>query len=257
MTDHIFAIDGDRAIATPWAAGPWSQEMMHGGAPAALIVWAAEQVPSSSPMRVTRLTVELMRPVPVAELTFDTELLREGRKIQLCRVNLKAGGQLVCQGQVLRIREAAFPDAERLAPLELALPEACEVSRTRENTVNNFGAGFEMRRAFGGFGEIGAGAWWFHQRRPTIAGEAISPAMRAAAAADFMNGVGAVLPFEDWTFLNADLTVNFARAPRGEWILNHAESWISSEGTGIAMARLADREGYFATATQSLVVEPR
>ncbi len=81
--------------------------------------------------------------------------------------------------------------------------------------------------------------------------------MLAASAADFVNGVGSALPFDKWTFLNADLTVNFARAPRGEWILNKAESWISADGAGVAMARLADCDGYFGTATQSLVVEPR
>lgn len=257
MTDHIFAIDGDRAIPTAWAAGPWSQAMMHGGAPAGLVVWAAERESSPAPMRVARLTLEMMRPVPLVDLTIETEILRQGRKIQLCLVRLKAAGAVVCQGQVLRIREADLADAERLVPLDVPLPDACEQSATRENSINNFGAGYEMRRAYGGFGEIGPGAWWFRQKRAMIAGATSSPAMLAASAADFVNGVGSALPFDKWTFLNADLSVNFARAPRGEWILNKAESWISADGAGVAMARLADCDGYFGTATQSLVIEPR
>ena len=39
-------------------------------------------------MRVARVTVDLMRPVPVAPLTIESEVLREGRKIQLCAVRL-------------------------------------------------------------------------------------------------------------------------------------------------------------------------
>jgi hypothetical protein len=48
-----------------------------------------------------------------------------------------------------------------------------------------------------------------------------------------------------------------AREPVGEWILLDAESWIGPEGTGLAMARLADQRGYFGHAAQSLVVEKR
>ena len=257
MNDHVFAVEGNRATATPWSAGPWSPDMMHGGAPSALIVWAAERMPEPAPMRVARLTCELLRPVPVGPLDIETEVLRQGRKIQLCLVRLRADGVEVSRGQVLKIRTAELGDAERPAPLDTPLPEACEPATTRENTTNNFGAGFEMRRAYGGFGEIGPGAWWFRQHRDLVAGGPPSPAMRAAAASDFMNGIGSVLPFDRWTFLNADLTVNFARAPRGEWILSKAESWIAADGAGLAMTRLADRDGYFGAATQSLVIDPR
>jgi hypothetical protein len=81
--------------------------------------------------------------------------------------------------------------------------------------------------------------------------------MRAVVAADFCNGTSAVLDFRQWTFLNADLTVNMAREPAGEWILLDAESWIGADGAGLAMARLADRHGYFGRVVQSLVIERR
>jgi hypothetical protein len=51
--------------------------------------------------------------------------------------------------------------------------------------------------------------------------------------------------------------VSLAREPVGEWILLDAESWIGPDGSGLAMARLADASGYFGRATQSLVVEKR
>jgi Thioesterase-like superfamily len=90
-----------------------------------------------------------------------------------------------------------------------------------------------------------------------VEGHAVSQAMRAVVAADFCNGTGAVLDFRDWTFLNADLTMNMAREPVGEWILLDGESWIGPEGTGLAMARLADQHGTFGRVVQSLVVEKR
>jgi hypothetical protein len=47
------------------------------------------------------------------------------------------------------------------------------------------------------------------------------------------------------------------REPVGEWILLDAESWIGPEGAGLAMARLADMNGYFGRCVQSLVIERR
>jgi len=45
----------------------------------------------------------------------------------------------------------------------------------------------------------------------------VSQAMRAVVAADFRNSTSAVLDFRKWTFINADLTVNFrgSRSARG------------------------------------------
>ena len=93
--------------------------------------------------------------------------------------------------------------------------------------------------------------------RPLIEAADISQAMRAVVAADFCNGTSAALDFRQWTFINADLTVSFAREPVGEWILLDAESWIGRDGAGLAMARLADCHGYFGRAVQCLVIEKR
>ena len=85
LMDPIFRVDGQRVVTSPDAAGPWDPRMQHGSAPAALVVWAAEAIPTPVPMQIARVTIDLMRPVPVAPLTIETEILREGRKIQLSR----------------------------------------------------------------------------------------------------------------------------------------------------------------------------
>jgi Thioesterase-like superfamily len=73
--------------------------------------------------------------------------------------------------------------------------------------------------------------------------------MRGVVAADFRNSTSAVLDFRKWTFINADLTVNFSRQPLGAWILLGAESRIGPDGAGVAAARFADEHGYFGRAT--------
>src|SRR5882762_11976548 len=101
--DAIFHVDGNRVVTSPNAAGPWDPGMQHGSAPAALVVWAAEAVPTPVPMRIARVTIDLMRPVPVAPLTIESEVLREGRKIQLCAIKLLADDVVVVGATVLKI----------------------------------------------------------------------------------------------------------------------------------------------------------
>lgn len=259
MTDYVFAIDGSTARATRFAAGPWDPRLQHGGAPSALVAWAAEQVETPAPMRIARLTVELLRPVPVGELAIETDVLRQGRKIQLVQVRLLAEGTEVTRAVVLKVRTSSLPlpDGAGMPALAAPEPEAIPASGMGIPTAENFGANFDMRRLAGGFAELGPGRVWFRQHRPLVAGQPISPAMRAAAVADFSNGISAVLPFADWTFLNGDLTVSLAREPQGEWIFSDAETWVGADGTGVATTRLADREGYFGQAIQSLILERR
>ena len=79
LTDAIYRVDGNRVIPSPNAAGPWDPRMQHGSAPAALVVWAAESMPAPVPMQVARVTIDLMRPVPLSELALETEVLQIGR----------------------------------------------------------------------------------------------------------------------------------------------------------------------------------
>ena len=252
--EAIFRVDGANAVTHPNAAGPWDPNMQHGGAPASLVVWAAERIPAPAPMQVARVTVDLMRPVPVAPLTIETEVLREGRKIQLCGGRLKANGVLTVGATVLKIRRQAqpLPDDVIEPPLDVAAPEQSRI----EPQNSPFGLGMTIRAARGRFGGPGPGAIWYRADRPLIAGSPISQAMRAVAASDFCNASSA-LDFRRWIFLNADLTVSMAREPVGEWILLDAISWIGHDGAGLAMARLADAKGYFGRCAQGLVVEKR
>jgi hypothetical protein len=232
--------------------------MQHGSAPAALVVWAAEAIPTREPMQIARVTIDLMRPVPVAPLTLETEVLREGRKIQLCAVRLLAGDVVVVGASVLKIKTQALTLPPEVADRPVELPKPDQIREQEADfSSSRFVTGISMRAARGRFGVPGPGAIWYRVDRPLIEGAAVSQAMRAVVAADFCNATAATLDFRKWTFINADLTVNFARQPVGAWILLDGESWIGPDGAGLAMARLADARGYFGRAIQSLVIEKR
>jgi hypothetical protein len=253
----VYRLDGSTAIASELASGPWGR-MQHGSAPASLIAHIAETMPASQPMRVARLTIDLMRPVPIAPLTIKTEIVRDGRKIRLLRIDLFADDVLVVSGSVLQIRRAPteLPPEVRDEPVTLPGPDAGRVAQGKI-TENPFLTQLAIRVVKGGFNRPGPAAVWFRAEHPIIEGIPTSRLMNATVAADFCNGVSAVVDYRKWTFINGDLTISLARDPVDDWILLDAETWLGPDGAGLAFGRLADAQGYFGRAVQSVLIEPR
>jgi hypothetical protein len=209
-------------------------------------------------MSVTRVTVDLLRPVPVAPLTFETEVLREGRKIQLCGIRLLANGVVVVRATVLKVRLEAQPLPPEILDPPVSVPPPDDNGIMDPSDARcAFVRGMTIRAIRGGFLQLGPGAIWYRADRAIIEGAPLSQVMRAVIAADFSNGTSPMLKFDDWTFINADLTVSLSRQPVGDWILLDGESWIGPDGAGLATSKLGDARGYFGRAVQSLVIEKR
>lgn len=243
-------------LAQPTAEGPWTPGFCHGGAPAALVAHVADAVAVAVPMQIARITVNLLRPVPVEQLQVSTHVIREGRNIQIIDANVHDGeGRLVTRAEVLRVRQGSsaeirnFPDCD--------FPPAHTGVVTRPPTGVGFSRLFEMRAVRGRFETPGPASVWFRMSGALVHGEDTSPVTRAIACADFASGIGTTVPFSGWTYPNADLTVSFARAPRDGWLLLDADCWIGDEGRGVAAARIGDVDGWFGMSTQSTLVTPR
>jgi hypothetical protein len=256
--NSVYRVEGTTAHTSEFAAGPWGP-MQHGGAPSALVAWTAARIPTNVPMQISRISVDLLRPVPIAPLEIKTEVLREGRKIQLCSVILAHEGVPCVRASVLKIRQVEGESSEihHEEPVELPGPEQGSERDHGMGRSNAFITGMTIRTVRGAFREIGPGAAWFRANRSIVDGEPNSPAMRAAMTGDFCNGLSSMLDWQRWTFINADLTISFARMPVGEWILLDAQTWLGGSGSGIAFAKLGDARGYFGRAIQSLVIEAR
>ena len=94
-------------------------------------------------------------------------------------------------------------------------------------------------------------------QRPLVRGEDPSPLQRLAAAADFGNGISSPLSWDDYVFINPDLTVYIDRPPEGEWIGLEASTRVVDRGVGISESVLYDERGSVGRALQALVVAPR
>ena len=104
---------------------------------------------------------------------------------------------------------------------------------------------------------VGTAGVWMRLCRPVLPGEAPTPLVYAMAAADFGNGIAAVLPFDEYVFINADLAITLNRRPEGEWIGLDARTMLHPGGIAWAESILHDERGPFGLATQALVVQRR
>jgi hypothetical protein len=258
--DALFHIDGDAYVPSDLTRGPWTPDAQHGGPPCALLVRAVEAVDAPAEMAVARATFELLRPVPLAPLTVTTTVLRPGKKVQLVGASLHAGDTEVVRATVLRIRRSSIPlppgvpvDEGRPDLPDEAAPDGFPVP-VDESLRHFHRDGMEIRTVAGGFDRPGPATAWFRLRAPVVDGEEPSGAVRAAATADFGNGLSWTLP-PDWLFINADLTVHLLRPPVGEWLCLAARTLPSDAGFGIAESAIYDSAGRVGRSVQSLLLD--
>lgn len=260
--DALFAPAGD-GLWQPadLTRGPWDPGAQHGGAPAALLAALIERAEPGSALRVARLTVELVRPVPLAELRVEVEVVRPGRRVQLVAARLYAGDELVVRALALRLHRApgtspAIGDDGDGPPRgpEHATPTRLDTAGPGLRAFA--GDGVEIRFLEGSYAP-GPAVAWLRLRVPVIAGAGVTGLQRAAAAADFGNGVSSAVDWQTHTFVNPDLTLHLERDPEGEWIALDARTRVQPDGTGQAESVVLDTHGRAGRAVQSLLVLPR
>jgi hypothetical protein len=256
----LFLRECDAYVPTPLARGPWSADALHGGPPAALLARAVEQFEAAEPMFVSRLTVELLRPVPLAPLRLVTRAVRPGRKVQLIEAALHSDAHEVVRATGLRIRmrDLQLPDDLVMEPVLVAPPEQGEpLAPALGSFLPGFHShGVEHRFVRGQLLTPGPATDWIRLKVPLVEGEETSQLARVCAAADFGNGVSQILSGA-FTYINPDLTVYLHRYPVGEWVCIDAVTRVEAHGVGLAESRILDGSGSIGRSLQSLIVEAR
>ena len=257
--------DPNTYTSTPLANAGWYEEGQHGGALTALITGHIERMPTLTAMEIARITVEIFRVVPLVPLTIDTEIVREGKRIQKIRAKVTdPSGALLSTASVQRLRVADRPLPPEAATPDLSLPSPEDCPRL---DLSKWGHGdgdkimfhrgaIEIREIYGGFFDTGPGAIWMRLAKPIVAGSPATPAQRAVVVADFCNGVSRSLG-DDWVFMNSDLTVHISRYPEGEWVALDAESNYSGRGRGVAAGSLWDEKAWVGRSAQTLYLDRR
>jgi Thioesterase-like superfamily len=259
MSDAFFDVLGpDRFRATELTRGPWDPGLQHAGPPAALLGRAVEGHGDRAGLQVARITFDIVRPVPIAELRVATRLLRGGRSIELVEATLQAGEVELMRATALRIRTAELDLPAGLTPgPRLPGPEAGRALPFFPTGQDvGYHTAMESRFVAGSFLELGPATVWMRMRHPLVPGEAPSPLCRVLVAADSGNGVSAALDYQHWRFINADLTVYLMRPPTGDWVALEATT-TAGAGIGLADTTLHDTHGPIGRSAQALFVDRR
>lgn len=256
----IFEVSGDAVESTVLSRGPWNPGAQHGGAPGALLATIADRAMAHEPgWSMSRLTLEFVRPVPVAPLRAIIEP-QPGGAVRRVRVELQHEGVTVVHGTAVYMRERELDLHATPASPVLPPPDAChtplQIPGMAPQTSFHYTA-METRVATGTVSEPGPAAVWFRFAVPVVADWPISPASRAIAAADFGNGISWAVPLSRFAFANADLTVYLHRQPQGEWVAAESETFVQPNGIGLARTTLHDERGPIGVAQQGLIFKPR
>jgi acyl-coenzyme A thioesterase PaaI-like protein len=223
---------------------------------------AAERAASEVGLRVARLTVDILKPVPMEPLAVSTEFRRRGRRMAVVDAAMTRADDdtPVATARFVALRErdelaAAFappsegpsgPDgipSRRLVPPEL-----------RDRFPPGFHLSVEIRQSRDDSGAIA----WVTSPLDLVEGEPMSPLERCAAICDLtavisgqmQPGQGAAGQFT--LLLNTDTTIHLLRPPAGEWFAFSNSSIADRNGIGVAEVALHDEKGFLGRSVQTM-----
>ena len=236
--------------------GPWDPNAQHAGPPSALLGRAIELCEPREGMRVGRVTVEILAPVPIAPLTVSARVVRPGRSVEMLEAVADRAGRRGDAGACMAPRHepTSRPTGSRTSRRPAGRTRrALEFFATGQSV--GWHTAMEIVFARGKFLEPGPATVWMRPRVALVEGEEFTPLQRVMVAADGGNGVSAPLDWSGFIFINTDLSVHLLRPPAGEWICLDAVTHV--DGIGMTDTALWDERGRIGRAAQTLLVRAR
>jgi hypothetical protein len=258
--DEVETGAGTRMIPSPLAGGPWNPKHQHGGAVSGLLAHALDRLEAPSPMRLSRITIEMFRAVPLRPLRVETEITRGGRRIQSVEASLFDDDVQVARATGLRVRrDESLSELFTAAPLDPgAGAPPSGIPKRRQDLDMKFAPAFlravdiqsETPKACGTPATL-----WTRLRCRFMAGEETSPVIRLATLVDFASGTGNAMDYDKFTSINPDLSIHVLREPTSEWIAIRGTTLRSADGIGQSSAAVYDLDGLVARVQATLLVD--
>jgi hypothetical protein len=259
----LYVRDRDGYVGTDCTKGSWYDDSQSGGAVLALLGHVLEDVPTLVPMSLTRLTVDIVRPVPVGQrLQLESEIVREGKKIQLVDLIVRVGDTVTTRARALRVRDR---DVRALPGMPVSTsagnpatvlppPEGLESVEHHPGVAEFLRCGAEMRRTSEPID--GVHAVWCRLRVPVVAGESVRPTSLAVLPLDIVNLLGVILDPTRASSINPDVSGHLCRAPVGEWVALTGHTYYAHAiAHGVSMATMSDAEGVFGVTSTSQILD--
>ncbi len=258
MSDAYFTTeDGTWFLPTEHARGPWDADACHAGPPTGLMVRELERLVPNG--RLSRVMVELMKPVPMSGFRVQAEVRRPGRSAIATEAEIFDEDRVYARAFGLHLREIDhmdLPTAPTDVPrFEDAIPGPFPIAVTAHG-LPGFTTSMEVRYDPGeSQGDGGPTTIWI-RTVPLLSDEEPSGFQRLCPLADSGNGISYNAYLDRVTFINPDLVVAVHREPVGEWLCSRVRSHWQPDGIGMSDAELFDVSGPVGRAVQTILIEP-
>lgn len=254
--------DAEAFRPTRHVTSTWGSDMQNGAPVSALLVRALERCSPREDSRLSRVVVDLLGPVPMADRVWvRARMKRPGTKIELLTAEMLALGpdgtpRPVAEASGWRFQHDDTSELEFTPTAPLADRSTATKRPLQEHTRDTYIDSIEWYWLNDILMDV-PGECWVRSTVDLVAGEAMTPIQRLFSVADVANGMGTRLPPAEWLFLNTDLVVHMHRVPEGEWTGVRSETSYGSDGVGASVATLFDQRGAVASIQQAQLVRRR
>lgn len=257
MTDCYYRRLGpDTYEPTEITCSNWDSAIQHGSPPLALLTKAITRL-VEPPLRLGRVTLDILGAIPVAPVKVSARVERPGRRISLLAADMTpTAGEARPVARVtawaVATSDTADVASDRYPPLVEG--ETQPLPSDWWGLTGYLGS-VDWRRQRDD--PSGAAVFWLRPRGELVDGEETTSLDKLLLGVDSSNGVGATLDYQRFVFMNTDTVVHLHRLPAGEDFALRARSSIGPDGVGVTSAEIFDRSGFIGVCAQMLLVQRR
>ncbi|GAB3562851.1 thioesterase family protein [Amycolatopsis endophytica] len=233
----------------------WNPAMIHGRLLGGLAARTLEREQSEPGLHFSRLTVDLFRNAPLAPVTVETTRIRDGRRIRVADALVHAENGLVARATAVLLRTGEQPHGPVPATPAWDAPPPEELWEPRRQgwAIWRFDEHNQPLTSTRGAGKRRA---WLRESRELVAGEALSPFVRAALAADTASPL-AHASEHSLDFINADYTLSLSRLPLSDAIGLESSGHLDEDGIAVGHCTLHDTAGPIGFCHTTALANPR
>lgn len=251
---HFFAaeVSGSEVVFHPTesALSRWGNDSLNGPALVGLAARCLERRYGAEGFMPTRLTADLFKAARRVPTEVRTRLVREGRRIRNSDCDVIQGGEVVARATMVQfLRSEAPPGREWVGTESFTPPDGVT------------GAVYLVGSDDAGWSPSGAEHQnlsrkrVYHRTSEIVAGEPVSPFVRAVVAAEATSLV-TNLGTRGIGYINGDLTVAMSRMPSGDYVGVQADSHWCADGISVGAATLFDDDGPFGIGMVTAIANP-
>ena len=252
--EPFFRRAGDAFQPTRASVGPWSPTSLHGRVVAGLLAHEIEQRFGGADFTPGRFTIDMYRLPDLSPAEVEVCPVRDGHRIKVVDAEYSVGGVSMARATCQLLRRTANPEGHVWTPPDWSVPAPAEIAPPEGR--HGMGGMWATRPISGGWSEAGEKKLWMSEVRELIEGEALTPFVRVALAADFASpyansgdkGLG---------WINTDITLYLHRLPTTEWIGFEVKNHGATAGVAIGECWLHDERGPIGTSTVAALPQVR